>query len=240
MPFYEAKDVNKGKGRFAPCAAKWIGRFLLGQWLIIAMGIACMLAYFFPDVAKQDGVIKAQYSILYGAVILIFFISGLSIPRDKLIIHLLNYRLHIITQGASYLLIPLFVFGGVYLIDATDPDERLDRAVLAGYILLGCLPTTLSSNVIMTRTAGGDDAAALVEVLIANVLGPFITPGWTMALMPRTPRFQKWASSNGGMSSIYASTFKELSFSVLAPLLVGQVTRWTFPNAVPKFIAKFR
>lgn len=204
------------------------------------MGIACMLAYFFPNVAKQGGYIQAQYSILYGAVIVIFLISGLSIPRDKLVTHIMNYRLHIITQGASYLLIPLFFFGGVYLIDATDTKEHLDRAVLAGYILLGCLPTTLSSNVIMTRSAGGDDAAALVEVLIANVLGPFITPGWAMSLMPKTPRFEKWASASGGMGSIYASTFKELSVTVLVPLFVGQGIRWLFPNAVPKIMAKYK
>ncbi|KAI5306209.1 hypothetical protein KEM56_001849 [Ascosphaera pollenicola] len=239
MSLSETPETNAA-GRPFDFHAKRVGKFILGQWLVIAMGIACMLAYFFPDVAKQGGYIQAQYSVLYGAVIVIFLLSGLSIPRDKLITHIMNYRLHIITQGSSYLLIPLLFFGGVYLIDATDTKEHLDRAVLAGYILLSCLPTTLSSNVIMTRAAGGDDAAALVEVLIANVLGPFITPGWAMSLMPKTPRFEKWASSSGGMGSIYASTFKELSVTVLVPLFVGQGVRWIFPNAVPKFMAKYK
>ncbi|KAI5300947.1 hypothetical protein KEM55_003746 [Ascosphaera atra] len=219
--------------------AKKAGKILLHQWLIIGMGLACLFAYLFPDVAKQDGIIQAQYSILYGAVAVIFLISGLGIPKEKLIQHLLNYRLHLVCQFASYVFIPVFFMAGIYLIDATDPKEKLDRAVLAGYVILGCLPTTTSSNIIMTKTAGGDDAAALVQVLISNVLGPFIAPGWAMTLMPSTSRFAKYASSGGSMGEVYASTFKNLGLAVFLPLVVGQAIRWIFPNAIPHYMQKF-
>lgn len=54
--------------------------------------------------------------------------------------------------------------GLVRLVDTTDHAEKIDRHVLAGYIILACLPTTIVSNVVMTRAAGGDEAAALVDV----------------------------------------------------------------------------
>ncbi|KAK2794902.1 hypothetical protein FQN50_009826 [Emmonsiellopsis sp. PD_5] len=201
-------------------------KFILHQWLLFCFGLVCLLAYFFPEVAKHGGIIKAEYSILYGAVAVIFLISGLSIPRDKLVTHMLNYRLHLQVQGISFLLIPALICAIVRLIDATDPNGKIDKAVLAGYILLACLPTTIASNVVMTRAAGGDEAAALVEVFIANMSGPFITPGWAVALLPKSQAYDIWRESNGDLGTMYASVFRGLGLSVLLPLVLGQFIRF--------------
>ncbi|KKZ67656.1 hypothetical protein EMCG_06716 [[Emmonsia] crescens] len=203
-----------------------IFKFILHQWLLIGFGIGCVLAYYFPEVGKHGGIIKAEYSVLYGAVALIFLISGLSIPKDKLIKHMLNYRLHLQVQGVSFLVIPAIMTGLVRLIDATDHAGKIDRSVLAGYIILACLPTTIASNVVMTRAAGGDEAASLVEVFIANILGPFVTPGWAVALMPKSKAFDVWKESNGDLQGMYQSVFKGLGLSVFLPLAVGQLVRW--------------
>ncbi|PGH02483.1 solute carrier family 10 (sodium/bile acid cotransporter), member 7 [Blastomyces parvus] len=201
-------------------------KFILHQWLLIGFGIGCVLAYYFPEVGKHGGIIKAEYSVLYGAVALIFLISGLSIPKDKLLRHMMNFRLHVQVQGVSFLVIPAIMTGLVRLIDATDHAEKIDRAVLAGYIILSCLPTTIASNVVMTRAAGGDEAASLVEVFIANILGPFVTPGWAVALMPKSSTFDVWKESNGDLQGMYRSVFKGLGLSVFLPLSVGQLVRW--------------
>ncbi|EEQ84395.2 solute carrier family 10 [Blastomyces dermatitidis ER-3] len=201
-------------------------KFILHQWLLIGFGIGCVLAYYFPEVGKHGGIIKAEYSVLYGAVALIFLISGLSIPKDKLLRHMMNFRLHLQVQGVSFLVIPAIITGLVRLIDATDHAEKIDRAVLAGYVILACLPTTIASNVVMTRAAGGDEAASLVEVFIANILGPFVTPGWAVALMPKSSTFDVWKESNGDLQGMYQSVFKGLGLSVFLPLAVGQLVRW--------------
>ncbi|OKL57918.1 hypothetical protein UA08_06642 [Talaromyces atroroseus] len=213
--------------------------FILSQWLIIGMGIACLLAYLFPNVAKHGGIIKSQYSILYGAVALIFLISGLSVPRHKLYTHMLNWRLHALVQIISFLFVPAVVLAVVHLIIATDPEKEIDPAVLAGYIIVSCIPTTIASNVVMTRSAGGDDAAALVEVLIANILGPFLTAGWTVTLMPNTAEFEPWKSGSSNMTSMYRDVFKQLGLSALLPLVVGQAIRWTWEKRTSMILQKF-
>lgn len=214
--------------------------FILSQWLLIGMGVACVLAYFFPNVAKHGGVIRSEYSVLYGAVALVFLISGLSISRQKLYTHMFNWRLHVLVQVTSFLFVPAVVVALVHLIVATDPDAHIDRAVLAGYILTACIPTTIASNVVMTRAAGGDDAAALVEVLIANFLGPFMTAGWTVALIPKTPEFAPWRDGSGGnLSSMYKDVFKQLGLSALLPLIVGQLVRWTWEKQVTAILQRF-
>ncbi|CAI7661753.1 unnamed protein product [Penicillium manginii] len=217
---------------------KRVVMLLLHQWLLIGMGVACVLAYFFPNVAKHGGIIKSEYSVMYGVIAIIFLVSGLSIPRQKLFMQLLNWRLHLIVQIISFLFIPALVLAVVHLILASDPGGRIDRAVLAGYIFTACIPTTIASNVVMTRAAGGDDAAALVEVLLANILGPFVTAAWTVSLIPKTAEFDVWRFGGGSLGSMYKDVFQQLGLSVLLPLFVGQLVRWTWPDQTNAMIQK--
>ncbi|CAG8903507.1 unnamed protein product [Penicillium egyptiacum] len=217
---------------------KRIASLILHQWLLIGIGIVCALAYYFPNVAKHGGTIRSEYSIMYGVIAIIFLISGLSIPRQKLISHVLNWRLHLIVQGISFLFIPALVLAIIYIVLAADPGGKIDRAVLAGYIFTACIPTTIASNVVMTRSAGGDDAAALVEVLLANVLGPFVAAAWTIELMPKMVEFDPWRYGGGNLGSMYKEVFQQLGLSVLLPLFVGQLVRWTWPDRTASVMQK--
>ncbi|KKK21007.1 hypothetical protein P175DRAFT_0466976 [Aspergillus ochraceoroseus IBT 24754] len=217
-----------------------VAKFILHQWLIIGVGVVCVLAYFFPNVAKHGGIIRSEYSILYGAVAMVFLISGLSIPQEKLVRQLFNWRLHVLVQATSFLFIPALVLAVVHAIVAADLHAKIDRAVLAGYVFTACIPTTIASNVVMTRSAGGDDAAALAEVLIANLLGPFITAGWTVTLLPRTPEFDLWRDQDGDLTGMYRNVFKQLGLAVLLPLAVGQLVRWMWPKKTAHIILKYK
>jgi sodium/bile acid cotransporter 7 len=227
---------NTAQPRWEPL--KRIASLILHQWLLIGIGIVCALAYCFPNVAKHGGTIRSEYSIMYGVIAVIFLISGLSIPRQKLISHVLNWRLHLIVQGISFLFVPALVLAIVYIILAADPGGKIDRAVLAGYIFTACIPTTIASNVVMTRSAGGDDAAALVEVLLANILGPFVAAAWTVELMPKMVEFDPWRYGGGDLGSMYKEVFQQLGLSVLLPLFVGQLVRWTWPDRTAWVIQK--
>ncbi|KAL4871159.1 hypothetical protein BDV12DRAFT_38476 [Aspergillus spectabilis] len=219
---------------------KRIGVFIRHQWLIIGIGLACLLGYLFPNVAKHGGVIRSEYSILYGAVAIVFLISGLSIPQEKLVRQLFNWRLHILVQVTSFLFVPAVVLVVVHAILAGDTDAKIDRAMLAGFIFTACIPTTIASNVVMTRSAGGDDAAALAEVLIANILGPFVTAGWTVALLPDSAEFDVWRDQNGDLTTMYRDVFKQLGLAVLVPLAVGQVVRFLWPEQTGRIIQKYK
>lgn len=228
------------KARSLKYISKTILIFLLRQWLLIGIGVACVLAYYFPNVAKHGGVIRAEYSILYGAMAIIFLTSGLSIPRQKLLTHLLNWRLHFLVQVFSFIFIPALTLAVVHIILAGDAHGHIDRAVLAGYIFTACIPTTIASNVVMTRSAGGDDAAALVEVVIANFLGPFITADWTVTLLPTTAEFDPWRQANGDLSEMYKDVFKQLGLSALLPLVIGQLVRWAWPEQTERVMQTYR
>lgn len=215
-----------------------VGSFLLSQWLLFAMGLVVLLAYFFPNVGKRGGYVASQWSVTYGAVILIFFTSGLSLPFDKLVKHSKNIRLHLIVQITSFFLVSAVFFG---IAVAAHSSPYIETSTLVGLIATGCLPTTINSNVVMTRQAGGDVAATKVEVTLGNFLGPFLTPALlTKMYLPAAPAFSAWlpVEASNNMPALYATVMKQMGLSVFVPLFVGQVIRAVWPKQTQKVVEK--
>lgn len=111
--------------------------------------------------------------------------------------------------------------------------QAIESSVLIGMLVTSCLPTTIASNIVMTRNAGGDDAAAIIEVVIGNVFGSFLSPGLIYVLIPNLPDFKQWAPVQpdelGGM---YRNVAQKLGLTVIIPLILGQVVRIFFTKQV--------
>lgn len=220
--------------------ARAILNFAIDQWFLLLMGLLILLAYFFPIVGRRGGSIRSEYTINYGAVAIIFLISGLSLPFDKLVKHARNIRLHLIVQTYSFLFTSA-VFFGVAAAASTNPS--IEVSALIGLIAVGCLPTTIASNVTMTREAGGDVAATMVSVTIGNLLGPFITPLLIARLyLPAVTAFQAWipVEAIGNLSPLYRNVMMQMGLSVYLPLAVGQVVRAIWTDFVQKTVTKYK
>lgn len=121
---------------------KSIVSYLIAQWLIFGLGLAIGLAAAFPSVGKNGGAIRAEYTVKWGAIALIFLLTGLSLSTRAFLNQALNWHLHLVTQVISFLVFSSIVYGVVWAIVGSG-NTHIDRTVLGGIITMGVLPTTL-------------------------------------------------------------------------------------------------
>ncbi|KAF7726996.1 hypothetical protein EC973_008109 [Apophysomyces ossiformis] len=172
------------------------------------------LAWAFPQVGKSYGDIDAQYTIKWGAVIVIFLLSGLGLEVRVMLQTIVRWRLHLVVQVINFLVMPFIGWGLVRFLAAVH--SHIDPVVYQGWMIALSTSTTVSSNSVMTRNAGGNDGAVFGD---DHVLFP---PG----------------SARGTPN--YVDILKNLGLTVLLPLVVGQVIRFLFPKTIKYLAAKLR
>jgi sodium/bile acid cotransporter 7 len=217
---------------------KWFKAFCIKQWFFIVLAIFIGIAKAAPNFARQQGLIRAEYSIGYGAVAVIFLQSGLSMKTRHLLKNMGNWRAHLTVMVISFLVSSSIMYGLCSAIKHTH-DRNIDEWVLVGLIVTATCPTTVSSNVVMTTQANGNALLCLCEVFIGNMLGAFISP----ALLQMYTSNPTWAFANpangSSVQELYASVMKQLGLSVFIPTFVGQVVQNLFPKQTKWFLTTF-
>jgi sodium/bile acid cotransporter 7 len=189
---------------------------LLGQWFLIGIGIVILIASQVQAPVRSQDLIETAIS--YLCVTLIFLITGCTLSTRALIQNYGRWKVHLFVQIQCFLLTSASVYAVVSLC-ATSP-AFMDEALLIGLLLMGCVPTTISSNVVMTRNARGNDALTVVESTIGNFLGPFLTPLLIQMYCLPLPWYTDILSSEqGGYVAIYARIFKQIGLSVFVPMV---------------------
>ncbi|RLV83158.1 putative membrane protein [Meyerozyma sp. JA9] len=211
----------------------WLLNFAISQWFLVLLGVFVALAHSYPEFAKQGGTIKAQYSIQYGAVAVIFLVSGLSMSTKDLMVNMSHWRAHFTVLSMSFLVTSAIIYGIASGIKSAH-DGEIDEWLLVGMIVTHACPTTVSSNVVMTKQAHGNDILTLCEVFIGNLLGAFITPALVQMYLRGTWAFGNPTNQGSGSSEtiqqLYAEVMKQLGLSVFVPIFVGQVVQNVFPK----------
>ena len=198
-------------------AVKW---FLIDQWFLVAYGCLVLIASQVQvPTSRQD---EKETVVTYLCVAVIFFITGCTLPTRVLMQNYSRWKIHLFVQTQSFLMTSAVVYGVVSLC-ATN-RFFMDPGLLVGMIFTGCVPTTISSNIVLTRQAHGNTALTVVQSTLGNLLGPFLCPlllqmytagnGWYTDVLPK--------SDEGVYSEIYKRVFKQLGLSLMLPMV------WSF------------
>jgi sodium/bile acid cotransporter 7 len=235
-----------------PVSLLWLA---VENWFLISLAVLVTLAWRFPDVGKKGGgrsnptiVVRRLTSsatcrihresdtptgsltiqINYGAIALIFLITGLTLSTQALYRQLRNWYSHLFTQVFSLLFFPAVMFAILNVIQAAD-DPAINPYILVGLMTMAVLPTTVAANVTMTREAEGNEEAAIAECCIGQVLGIFLSPLFLQMFMSAPgwaygqPVASGGRSSAEGLKQIYRQVGQHMGLAIFLPMFVGQV-----------------
>lgn len=155
-----------------------IAKSLNKHYFSLACIAAIVAAAAYPRGGHTDGPIQPEVTSAVVAVILILFITGITLPTLEIKHALMRWKVNGYSQFVNIVFFPVFVFLVALALRTTPFDSRL----LDGTIILACIPTTVSMSVVMTKTAAGNEAVALCNASAGNVLGVFLTPAWLLGL----------------------------------------------------------
>lgn len=173
--------------------------------LIVLIILAVILAVIAPargDFAETFG------QLTNVAIAFLFFLYGARLSTQEALNGLKHWRLHLTILAFTFVVYPLI---GIALRPLT---AFISHDMYLGILFLTLVPSTVQSSVAFTSIAKGNVAGAIVSASTSNLVGVFITPALIMLLM-----------GTGGGVYIDTSVFGEIALLLLAPFILGQLTR---------------
>ncbi|KAF2254755.1 hypothetical protein BU26DRAFT_537409 [Trematosphaeria pertusa] len=222
-----AKNAQSTKVQKLIAALKW---FIKDQWFLLAMGAIILISSQVQVPNSQQQVKRVV--VTYLSVSVIFFINGCTLPTRVLLENYKRWKIHAFVQLQCYLVTSAATFAIVSLC-ATNP-HFMDPWLLIGFLFVGSAPTTMSSNVVMTRQAHGNTALTVVQSVIGQFLCPFLTPVLLQMYLSSGAWYTKVLVQGDNYGEIYRRVFKQLGLSLFVPMLAGQIVQWFFPKQTKK------
>ncbi|KAI8910820.1 putative sodium bile acid cotransporter [Gorgonomyces haynaldii] len=195
------------------------------HWFLVGLVVAIGLAAAWPIAGSKNGPLRTDFLIGYAVTSMIFLISGLGMKTKVLSKALMHWKLILIVQVVTFCISPVICFGISKLLFIASFDSNL----VAGLMITFSTPTAIASNTLLTKQAKGNDAATVINAVLGNVLGAFISPLLIFGYL-----------GNGGSSDPvqFSRVFMKLGITVLAPLLVGQLIQFLWPVQVERLQKK--
>ena len=207
---------------------KWL---LLDQWFLLVFALLVIIAS-----QKQVSTPAAQQIkqtiTSYLCVSVIFFITGCTLPTKILVENYKRWKVHLVVQGQGFLMTSAVTFGIVCALNKSSifdpyagfknrPKDPTPSWLLVGMLFMGCVPTSISSNVVLTEQAHGNMAFTVVQSTIGNFMAPFLTPLLMNMYTGPTSPFPLGSAipQRDNYAMLYGRVFKQLGLSVFLPMV---------------------
>jgi sodium/bile acid cotransporter 7 len=165
-----------------------------------------LLAFLWPAPGSAGDTLSLKNAANWG-ISVIFFFYGLRLSRAKLKEGLNNRRLHVVVHLSTFIFFPALIM----LVKPLFRGEE-NELLWLGVFYLACLPSTVSSAVVMVSIAKGNVPAAIFNASVSSLAGVFLTPLLMSLAM----------SSSGKMDyAELGSIVGKLILQVLLPVVVG-------------------
>lgn len=229
----EAKTTSKFHQR-----ANAVLSYLYSQWFFFGLAIFIIIARWWPQFAKDDGLIKAQYSIGYLMPAIIFFKSATDIPFEDIKKNIVKWRQHLLSQSFSFLISSSIAYGFCLAIIKAN-NSNISNWTLVGIIVTMSCPTTIASNIVMSKKANANFSLTICSTVLGNTLGAFISPAVVQMFMRGEFDFGNPANNSAGVTGVYRRVIQQIGCCLFVPFFIGQMARLFFLSKIQWFWKTF-
>ena len=218
----DEENANANKQSIYICLLSWMLKYFFFLSLLLVM----ILSISIPEIGRTNGPLYPEITSSWIAIILILFLSGISVDTKQLQKSTMYLKLNIYTQFNIYIWFPITGYI-LSLILLNIPDLNLfNKYLMNGVIILCCLPTSTASCIVFTQSANGNDSAAIVNSTIANLIGIILSPALIFVFI-----------GNLGTLSFQDLLIK-LTLRVIVPFITGQIIRCLGGENLGKWMTK--
>jgi sodium/bile acid cotransporter 7 len=179
--------------------------YLARRWFLLLVVGGAVLIWRWPAAMRWTRFLDPS---LTGALAVL--LSSWCLETRRLLRALARPATALWALGISYGLLPALAWALGHLLPAAD--------LRAGLLLIASVPCTLASAVIWTRMAGGNEATALLIVLLTNLLSWLVTTAWLTL-----------AAGIEGAGTAAVPMMGKLILILVLPVGVGQLMRLSGP-----------
>ncbi|MEN4760608.1 bile acid:sodium symporter family protein [Chryseobacterium sp. C39-AII1] len=156
----------------------------------------------------------------------IFLLYGLKLNLKEVVKDISNWKLHLLIQSGTFIFFPLLVLLFYPLVKSSEFEN-----IWLSIFFLACLPSTVSSSVVMVSIAKGNVTSAIFNASISGLIGIVMTPLLMSFFLEPTS-----GSENHG------EVVQQLLIKVLLPIILGILLNPVFKKWITKYskiIAEF-
>ena len=184
-------------------------------WLLVAM---VLLGYLLPYRESYNAYFNLGTFIDWGIVI-IFLLYGLKLNLREVLNDIKNWKLHLLVQVATFVLFPLLVMPFYKIAQGTE-----FYVLWLSIYFLACLPSTVSSSVVMVSIAKGNITSAIFNASISGLIG-----------IVATPLLMGFFLENTSAEVDQGEIIQQLLLKVLLPIVLGLLLNPLLKKWVDKY-----
>jgi hypothetical protein len=107
------------------------------------------------------------------AVIFIFIMAGLSMKSNEFAKAATRLRFNLFVLGFNFFVVSSLVFG---MTKAIRHFNLVNKGLTDGMVACSCLPITVSIVIVLTKSAKGYEASAVLLAAVGSLVGIFLSP----------------------------------------------------------------
>jgi solute carrier family 10 (sodium/bile acid cotransporter), member 7 len=184
---------------------KLISLYFDNEFLLLIV-IAILLAKAYPPIGAEY--LKPDITATWIAVIIIFFLAGLSLKTSEFTNAMLNWKYNVLVQVYNFAVVSAIAYG---VSRALNSSNIIGKDLADGMVVCSCMPMTISMVVVLTQAANGNEASAIFNAAAGNFVGVFLSPLLILGYLRVTGEID------------LVRVFYQLALRVLLPGIVGQV-----------------